>query len=81
MTDKICNLALCIFLALMPFWGIMWILSVPDYFQLGLVSEQSVTIVLGLGVAAAFLKYPYGEKAGYLDLLLAVIGCGVWMWA
>ena len=81
MTDRICNLALCIFLALMPFWGIMWILSVPDYFEAGLVSEQAVTIVMGLGIGAAFLKYPYGEKAGYLDLLLAVIGCGVWVWA
>ncbi len=81
MTDRICHLALCTFLALMPLWGILWIFSVPDYFQLGLVSEQAVIIVLGLGIAAAFLKYPYGEKAGIFDLIIAVIGCGVWLWA
>ena len=81
MIDKICHLVLCIFLASMPAWGILWIFSVPDYFQAGLVSEQAITIVLGLAVGAAFLKYPYGEKAGLLDLVLALIGCGVWMWA
>jgi TRAP transporter 4TM/12TM fusion protein len=81
MTDKICHFALCVFLALMPLWGILWIFSVPDYFEAGLVSEQAVIVVLGLGIAAAFLKYPYGEKAGILDLIIAVIGCGVWLWA
>lgn len=81
MIDKICHLVLCLFLALMPTWGILWIFSVPDYFEAGLVSEQAVTIVLGLAVGAAFLKYPYGEKAGVLELILALIGCGVWWWA
>lgn len=81
MIEKTCHLVLCVLLALMPVWGILWILSVPDYFELGLVSEQSVTLVLGLGVGAAFLKYPYGEKPGLLDLTLALVGCGVWIWA
>lgn len=81
MIDKICHLVLCIFLASMPVVGVLWILSVPDYFEAGLVSEQALTVVLGLAVGAAFLKYPYGDKAGLLELMLALIGCGVWMWA
>ncbi|MEE8303372.1 MAG: TRAP transporter fused permease subunit [Candidatus Tectomicrobia bacterium] len=80
MIDKICHLVLCIFLALMPALGILWILSVPDYFQMGLVSAQAIVIILGLATGAAILKHPYGEKAGILELLLAFAAFGVWLW-
>ncbi len=62
MIDKICHLVLCIFLASMPVVGVLWILSVPDYFEAGLVSEQALTVVLGLAVGAAFLKYPTATR-------------------
>ena len=74
MIDKVCHLVLCVLLALMPAWGILWILSVPDYFQLGLVSEQAVIIILGLAIGAAYLKYPYGDKANVVDLTLSILG-------
>ena len=80
MTDKICHLVLCIFLALMPTIGILWILSVPDYFQMELVSEQVISTVLGLATGAALLKYPYRKKAGLTELVLAVVAAGVWIW-
>ena len=80
MIDKICYLVLCTFLALMPALGILWILSVPDYFEMGLVSAQAIVIILGLATGAAILKHPYGEKAGILELLLAFAAFGVWLW-
>ncbi len=80
MTDKVCHLVLCAFLALMPTIGILWILSVPDYFQMELVSEQVIATVLGLATGAALLKYPYRDKAGLVDLVLALIAGGVWFW-
>lgn len=80
MIDKVCHLVLSVFLGSMPVLGILWILAVPDQFNMGLVSEQAVIIILGLAVGAAYLKYPYGEKAGLLELCLALIGCGVWFW-
>jgi TRAP transporter 4TM/12TM fusion protein len=80
MIDRICHLVLCTFLALMPTLGILWILSVPDYFEMGLVSEQPISVVLGLAIGAALLKYPYREKAGYLELVLALAAFGVWFW-
>ncbi|MGB0576414.1 MAG: TRAP transporter permease [Alphaproteobacteria bacterium] len=80
MTDKICHLVLCTFLALMPTIGILWILSVPDYFQLELVSEQVISTVLGLATGAALLKYPYRQKAGLIELILALVAVGVWFW-
>lgn len=81
MIDRICHLVLCVLLASLPAVGILWILSVPDYFEAGLVSEQAVALVLGLAVGAAFLKYPYGAKPGPIDLVLALVGFGVWFWA
>lgn len=81
MIDKVCHLVLCVFLALMPAWGILWILSVPDYFRLGLVSEQAVIIIVGLAIGAAYLKYPYSSRAKICDLSLALLGCCVWFWA
>ncbi|NKB20558.1 MAG: TRAP transporter fused permease subunit [Alphaproteobacteria bacterium] len=80
MTDKLCHLVLCTLLALMPTIGILWILSVPDYFQMELVSEQVIATVLGLATGAALLKYPYREKAGLIDLVLALVAAGVWFW-
>jgi len=81
MIDRINHLVLCTFLAAMPLTGILWIFSVPDYFEAGLVSEQAITFMLGLGLGAAFLKYPYGEKAGLLELALSLAGALVWIWA
>ncbi len=80
MIDRINHLVLCTFLAAMPLTGILWIFSVPDYFEAGLVSEQAITFMLGLGLGAAFLKYPYGEKAGLLELALSLAGALVWIW-
>lgn len=81
MVDRLCRWSFCAFVAAIPAGGILWILSVPDYFQLGLVSEQAALTVLGLGLGAAFLKHPYGEKPGLLELGLALAGSGVWFWA
>jgi len=35
MIDRINHLVLCTFLAAMPLTGILWIFSVPDYFEAG----------------------------------------------
>jgi len=77
--EKICGLVLRVYLAAMPTIGILWILSVPDYFQWGLVTAQVVVIVLALANGAAFLKYPYGNKAGPLELVLAFACLAVWV--
>lgn len=81
MLERIRQWALAAYLAAIPLGGILWILSVPDYFQLGLVSEQAALTLLGLGLGAAFLKHPYGARAGLLELVLALLASGVWIWA
>ena len=67
-------------LALLPALGIAWILSIPNYFGLALVSQQVVAVVLGIATAAALLKFPYGKQATALDLLLALAAIAAWSW-
>ncbi len=80
MIDRTCDLVLRVYLAAMPAIGIIWILSIPDYFIQGITTEQVIVIVLALATGAAILKYPYGEKAGLLELFLALLALGVWLW-
>jgi len=67
-------------LALLPVLGVAWILSLPNYFGLALVSQQVVVVMLGLSTAAALLKYPYGRQAGPLEMVLAVVAFASWSW-
>lgn len=62
-------------------FGIGWVLSLLDYTPFALVSQQAIGLVLGLAVAAAFLRYPYGARAGMLEIILAVLAAGCWWWA
>ncbi|MEX2454864.1 MAG: TRAP transporter fused permease subunit [Rhodospirillaceae bacterium] len=71
-------LRLC--LALIPIVGVMWIFSLLDYIGVTLAFQEIVGFILGLAVAAAMLKYPYGRSPGALDLLLAVIAFCAWFW-
>ena len=78
--ERICGLVLRVCLALIPLLGIFWILGVPDYLQWGLLTAQVLAIVLGLAIAAAMLRFPYGRASGPVELTLAVIGLASWLW-
>jgi TRAP transporter 4TM/12TM fusion protein len=80
MIDRLCDLVLRVYLAAMPTIGILWILSVPDYFIQGITTTQVVVLILALAIGAAILKKPYGDKAGLLELVLALVSFGVWFW-
>jgi len=80
MIDRTCDLVLRVYFAAMPAIGIIWILSIPDYFIQGITTTQVIVIVLALATGAAILKHPYGEKAGILELFLALLSLGVWLW-
>lgn len=78
--DRFCDLFLRVCLGLIPVIGICWILAIPDYVGWSLISAQVLAVGLGLAVAAAMLKYPYGENPRLLELLLAITGFLVWFW-
>ncbi|MGA7485503.1 MAG: TRAP transporter fused permease subunit [Xanthobacteraceae bacterium] len=67
-------------LGLIPILGVCWIFSVSDYFGVALTFQQAVGVLLGLAVAATHLKYPYRDKAGLLEIILAVVAFFSWFW-
>lgn len=80
MIGNVCKLFGNVCLALIPTFGIIWILGISDYLLWGLVSEQLLGIVLGLAVGAAMVRYPYGDTPGLFELLLGVAGMLCWFW-
>lgn len=68
------------FILMLPLAGIGWVLALPDYLGIPLVTQQTIALMLGLAGGAAFLRYPYGERAGLLDLVLALAASLSWFW-
>ena len=78
--DRITKPFLKVCLGLIPLIGIGWIFAIPDRIGYAFTFQQAVVLLLGLAIAAALLKEPYGEKAGVLDMVLAVASIGSWFW-
>ncbi len=71
---------LAVYLAAIVVLGVAWILDVPQYFGVSLIAAEWIGVLLGVGVAASLLKYPYGRAAGPLEVVLGLAGLGVWLW-
>lgn len=67
-------------LGLISILGVCWILNVPFYLGYSLTFQEVVVVLLGLACAAAMLKYPYGKKAGLLEIVLAIAVFFSWFW-
>ena len=78
--EKCTGLLLRVCLGAVPILGICWIFSVSDRFGVALTFQQMVGTVLGLSMAAAYLKHPYGERAGTLEIALALLSFASWFW-
>ena len=67
-------------LGLVPTLGALWIFAVGDRLGFALTFQQAVGAILGVSVAAAFLKHPYGRRAGALEIALAAVSAASWLW-
>ncbi len=67
-------------LGAVPIIGILWIFAVADRFGFAFTFQQAIGVVLGLSIAAAYLKYPYGTRAGALEIALAIVSFAAWFW-
>ena len=77
---KFTEFLLRVCLGAVPILGIFWIFSVSDRFGVALTFQQMVGTVLGVSMVAAFLKHPYGERAGLLEIALALLSFASWFW-
>lgn len=65
---------------ILPLAGVIWILNLHQFLGLSLVTAEVIGILLGLAVAAAMLRFPYGAKAGWLEIVLGLIALASWWW-
>lgn len=67
-----------VLLAGLPILGLLWVLSVPQMLGMRLVTQQVVTVLLGMGVAASLLHHPYFSRHVWIDILIAMLGLACW---
>ena len=68
-----------IYLAAVTILSVAWVFNVP--LQLGwggIIQEQFFLLVAGLVTGAGFLQAPFGKRASWFEILLAIVALGVW---
>ena len=78
--ERLTALLLRACLGAVPIIGILWIFAVADRIGFAFTFQQAIGVVLGLSIAAAYLKYPYGARAGALEIALAAVSFAAWFW-
>ncbi len=76
--DRLLNLYLGTIIVL----GVAWIVDVPQHLGLGvsLIDAEWIGPLLGIGIAASMLKYPYRSAPGVIELVLGGLGLAAWVW-
>lgn len=69
-----------VYLAAIIVLGVAWIVDLPAYFGVSLIAAEWIGPLLGVGIAAALLKHPYGAKAGPVDAALGIAALACWIW-
>ena len=69
-----------IYLATIVLIGVAWVIDIPQYFGLSLISAEWMGPLLSIGIAAAFLKHPYSKKAGLFEIILGFAALLSWCW-
>ena len=67
-----------IYLATIVLIGVAWVIDIPQYFGLSLISAEWMGPLLSIGIAAAFLKHPYSKKAGLFEIILGFAALLSW---
>jgi TRAP transporter 4TM/12TM fusion protein len=60
--------------------GVAWILDAGRLVGLSLIAAEWIGPLLGVGIAASFLRVPYGKRAGLLECGLGLAAIASWLW-
>jgi TRAP transporter 4TM/12TM fusion protein len=70
------------YLAAITILSVLWVFDVPLRVGWGgIVQEQFYLLIAGLVTGAGFVNAPFGKRAGWLEIALAVVAVLVWGWA
>jgi TRAP transporter 4TM/12TM fusion protein len=68
------------YLAAITLIGIAWIIDVPQFFGVSLIAAEWIGLLLGVGIAAAFLRHPYLERPTLVEASLGFVAIASWLW-
>ncbi|KAA3629951.1 MAG: TRAP transporter permease DctM/Q [Proteobacteria bacterium] len=68
-------------LAAIPFLGILWLVDLPLLLRLPVLDASYLSVMVGMAIAAGFLRNPYGKRAGALELTIGILALACWFWA
>jgi len=71
---------LSVYLAAITLIGIAWVVDVPQYFGFSFIAAEWIGLLLGIGIAGAFLRYPYFERPTALEAVLGLAAIASWLW-
>jgi len=60
--------------------GIAWVMNVPQFLGVPIITAEWLGVYLAVAVAAAFLNHPYGASAGLLEIVLGILAVASWSW-
>lgn len=60
--------------------GVIWASDLLLQLGISLIEPEWLGPYLGIGIALAFLRTPYGRAAGALEVLLGLVAIGAWSW-
>jgi TRAP transporter 4TM/12TM fusion protein len=68
------------YLAAIMVIGVAWILDAGRFIDVSLIAAEWIGPLLGVGIAAALLRVPYGKRAGLFELALGLAAIAAWVW-
>jgi TRAP transporter 4TM/12TM fusion protein len=74
------SVLLRIYLVAIIVLGVAWIVDFARFFGLSLIAAEWIGPLLGIGIAAALLRHPYGEKPHLFEAALGLIAILCWIW-
>jgi TRAP transporter 4TM/12TM fusion protein len=73
-----------VYLAAVMVIGVAWIVELPAQlpapFALSLIDAEWIGPLLGVAIAAVYLRHPYASRAGVLEFLLGIGAIATWVW-
>ncbi len=68
------------YLAAIIILGLAWIIDLPQYFGVSLIAAEWIGPLLGIGIAGAYLKFPYAGRPRLWEAGLGFAAIASWIW-
>lgn len=60
--------------------GALWIFDVPLLLGVAILSPSYLAVIVGLGIASAFLAHPFRARPGFLEVVMGMFAMAAWFY-